>query len=424
MDLYQKFLESSGVSTDTREIGSGMIYFALRGENFNGNAFAAEALSKGAILAVIDEEKYDKGEHYLLVDNVLETLQALANHHRREFIIPVLAITGSNGKTTTKELIAAVLSKKYKIISTRGNLNNHIGVPLTLLRLEKGVEIAVIEMGANHVGEIATLCEIAEPNHGIITNIGKAHLEGFGGYEGVLKAKSELYQYLREHKGNVFINSTDPVLKNMGKRFPAPYYFPQKDDFYHCQLKVISPHLKLSAESGEVIETQLPGEYNFYNIAAALCIGKYFEVPYDAANQAIREYAPRNNRSQIIKKGEITILLDAYNANPSSMEAAIENLKSMKASRKSVILGDMNELGEDSEAEHRKIGRILKDSGLDKVWLCGEQMRWAKQECPIAVYYEKKDDLEAHLKALSLPSATVLVKASRSLALETLMECF
>lgn len=421
-NLYSKFLETRKVSTDTRQIEPGSIFFALKGPNFNANAFAAEALLKGAKYAVIDDASFAKGEQYLVVKDSLEALQDLARHHRKQLTIPVVGLTGSNGKTTSKELLHAVLSKKFKTFATRGNLNNHIGVPLSILSIDATVEMAVIEMGANHVGEIALLSSIANPTHGFITNIGKAHIGTFGGFENIIRGKSELYHHLITHNGVVFINSQNHILHNMAKRFAKPIFYPQPGDYYACSLVSADPMVKVKAENGEEIQTQLVGGYNFENIATALCIGKFFGVEPSKANQAIAEYVPSNMRSQIVKKVSNTIILDAYNANPSSMQAAIENLANMKVDKKIVILGDMFELEEEAEAEHRAIGKLLAEKKFTEVYLCGSLMRAAAMQIPFAKYFEKKDSLLAELKGNPISQATVLVKASRGIGLESVVE--
>lgn len=420
--IYSHFLESRKISTDTRKIEKDSIFFALKGPNFNANEFAEEALEKGASMAVIDEEKYKKDDRFILVDNVLETLQNLARHHRDRLTIPVIGLTGSNGKTTTKELINAVISKSYKVLATKGNLNNHIGVPLTILSITGQHEIAIIEMGANHVGEIQQLCSIAKPTHGLITNIGKAHLEGFGGYEGVIRAKSELYHYLIKTSGVVWINSKNEVLNNMAKRFLNPLFYPQKGDYYHCEFIDASPFVELKAENRDVIKTNIIGKYNFENIAAALCIGKYFNVPEKEANQAIAEYIPQNNRSQIVTKGNNTIILDAYNANPNSMASALENLAQMKADHKVAILGDMKELGPESIAEHEKLGADLSGKHLTDIYLCGDLIQSAQKHVPQAKYFKNKAELIEALKAHHFDHHVILIKASRSLGLEDIVE--
>lgn len=421
-NLYSKFLETRKVSTDTRQIEPGSIFFALKGPNFNANAFAAEALLKGAKYAVIDDASFAKGEQYLVVKDSLEALQDLARHHRKQLTIPVVGLTGSNGKTTSKELLHAVLSKKFKTFATRGNLNNHIGVPLSILSIDATVEMAVIEMGANHVGEIALLSSIANPTHGFITNIGKAHIGTFGGFENIIRGKSELYHHLITHNGVVFINSQNHILHNMAKRFAKPIFYPQSGDYYACSLLSADPMVKVKAENGEEIQTQLVGGYNFENIATALCIGKFFGVEPSKANQAIAEYLPSNMRSQIVKKGSNTIILDAYNANPSSMQAAIDNLANMKAEKKIAIVGDMFELEEEAEAEHRAIGRLLAEKKFNEVYLCGSLMRAAAMQMPSAKYFEKKESLLTELKDNPVSHATVLVKASRGIGLESVVE--
>ncbi len=416
--IYKLYLEHRSVSTDTRKIKAGDIFFALKGPNFDANAFASKALEAGASYAVIDDEQYKINDRYILVEDVLKTLQALALHHRRKLNIPVIGITGSNGKTTTKELIRNVLSTTYKTYATVGNLNNHIGVPLTLLSIDESVEVAIIEMGANKIGDIQELVEIAEPTHGLITNIGHAHTEGFGGIEGVIRGKSELYQFLIAHEGEVFINSQNEILHNMSKRFAKPLHYPAAGDFYHCRFLEASPFVKLETEEGEVIETQLIGSYNFENIAAALCIGKYFEVPADKANKAISDYVPSNNRSQVVKKGTNTIIMDAYNANPNSMEAAINNFQKMEASRKVVILGDMFELGDYSLQAHTKLGDQVSKGGFETVIFCGKSIQAALSSNPGAHYFEDKATLNEFLQKQNFIDTLILVKASRGIGLE------
>ena len=420
--LYQKYLEAGKISIDTRQITPGSVFFALKGDKFNANEFAAEALIKGARYAVVDDERFVKEERYILVEDSLVALQNLAKHHRSQLKIPIIGLTGSNGKTTTKELVNAVLSKKFKTFATKGNLNNHIGVPLTILSIDKSSEIAVIEMGANHLGEIALLSSIANPTHGFITNIGKAHIGTFGGFENIIRGKSELYQHLISNNGIVFINSQNPILSNMAKRFKATLLYPAVGDYYSCELIESDPFVKIKAENNEIVQTQMIGAYNFENIAAALCVGKYFEVNAKLANKAVAEYVPGNMRSQFLKKESNTIILDAYNANPSSMQAAIDNLASMKALKKVVILGDMFELEEEAEKEHRNLGRLLKEKKFDRVYLCGKLMRSAKAEFSDALLFESKDLLMEELKRNPINDSTILVKASRGIGLETVVE--
>ncbi len=419
--LYVNFLHSGKVSTDTRRISPGAIFFALKGPNFNANALASEALEKGASLAVIDEPEYREDDRYVLVDDVLETLQELARYHRKQLTIPVIGLTGSNGKTTTKELIQAVLSKKYKTLATQGNLNNHIGVPLTILSVTKEHEMAIIEMGANHQKEIEKLSSIADPSHGLITNIGKAHLEGFGGIEGVIKGKSELYHHLKENGGTVFMNSGNPILMKMKDWFKEVFLYPGKDDYYHCELVSTSPVLQLKTGDGHLVDTHLIGGYNFENIAAALCIGKFFGVPARDAEQAVAEYDPQNNRSQVVKKGSVTIIMDAYNANPDSMKSALENLAANPGS-KWAVLGDMKELGEDSRSEHAAIGHQLAAMDLDHIFLVGPEMKAAADTCPKAEYFTSKADLKKALSEHQPANCTILFKGSRSMGLEEATE--
>ena len=420
-ELYKLYLQCSAVSTDTRNITQDALFIALQGPNHNANEFAAEALRKGARYALVDDIKYAGQDQVFLVDNGLDALQTLARIHRSRLEIPVVGITGSNGKTTTKELIYQVLSTSYKTMATRGNLNNHIGVPLTILSIQPEVEIAVIEMGANHLREIAALCEIARPTHGLITNIGHAHIEGFGSFEGVVRGKSELYQYLIENGGVAFINSEDEILSNMAKRFRQPVLYPAAGDFLHLQLTGSDPFLKFIGERGNEVATQLIGGYNFYNVAAALCIGKFFKVPAELAERAVADYVPTNNRSQVIHQGSNTIILDAYNANPSSMNAALDNLLNMGSSHKMVILGDMMELGAESENAHRKILEKTRN-GIDLVLLCGPLMAAARQANPDALHFADKSALIDYLKSNPPDHSTILIKASRSIGLEETLE--
>jgi UDP-N-acetylmuramoyl-tripeptide--D-alanyl-D-alanine ligase len=421
-NLYEKYRESGKVSTDTRQITPGSIFFALKGDKFNANEFAAQAIEKGASYVVIDEAKFKRDERYIVVEDSLTALQQLAQYHRGQLQIPVIALTGSNGKTTSKELLNSVLSKKYKTFATKGNLNNHIGVPLTLLAIDSSIEVAVVEMGANHVGEIALLSSIANPTHGFITNIGKAHIGTFGGFENIIKGKTELYDHLFVNGGQVFVNSRNEILTNAAKRFPNALCYPQPDDFYHAELVGADPFVVLKAENGEVVRTNVIGAYNFENMAAALCIGKYFGVDAAEANKAIAEYTPANMRSQILNKGSNTIILDAYNANPSSMQAAIENLSMMKADQKVLILGDMFELEDEAAREHEAIGKLIREKGLKSVYLCGSLFKSALHEIPYAKYFEKKDELVTELKQFPIKNATVLVKASRGIGLETIVD--
>lgn len=421
-NLYTRYLETGTVSTDTRKISPGSVFFALKGDKFNANEFAAEALEKGAAYAVIDEEKFKKNDRYILVDDVLKTLQLLARHHRDRLDIPIIGLTGSNGKTTSKELVSVVLGTKFKTFATKGNLNNHIGVPLTLLSINSSTEMAVVEMGANHVGEIALLCRIANPTHGFITNIGKAHIGTFGGFENIVRGKSELYQHLLSNRGIVFLNSANPLLADLAKPFENPLTYPGKNDFYHAELITADPLVKIKADNGEVVQTQLLGGYNFENIAAALCIGKFFKVDEREANKAVASYLPGNMRSQVVKKDSNTIILDAYNANPTSMHAAIDSLAAMKAENKVLILGDMFELEGEADKEHRLIGALIREKGFKNVYLCGSLFKSALHEIPHAKFFSRKEDLIQELKQYPIAHATILVKASRGIGLETILE--
>ena len=420
-NLYTRYTASGVVSTDTRKITPGSVFFALKGDKFNANEFAAEALERGASWAVIDEEKYKKDDRCILVENTLETLQLLARYHRSQMKIPIIALTGSNGKTTTKELIQAVLREGFKTRSTLGNLNNHIGVPLTLLSLDSSVEVAVVEMGANHPEEIASLCQIANPTHGLITNIGKAHIGTFGGYENIVRAKSELYHYLLKNKGIVFVNSSNALLTELARPFDSPVFYPGKDDFYRAELVSADPLVRIRADNGEEVQTQMIGAYNFENIACALCVGKFFGVDSRLANQAVAHYLPGDMRSQVITNATNTIILDAYNANPSSMQAAIENMAAMKADNKVLILGDMFELEGEAHTEHQAVGRLIREKGFENVYLCGPLFKAALHEIPNAKYFMRKDELIRELKLYPVRHATVLVKASRGIGLETIV---
>ncbi len=416
-DLYQKFLTSTGVSTDTRLITPGSVFFALKGPKFNANEFAAEALKKGAAYAVVDEKAYQINDNCLLVDDGLTALQDLARYHRSQLKIPVVALTGSNGKTTSKELLAAVLSQKFSTYATKGNLNNHIGVPLTILSITKNIEIAVVEMGANHVREIADLCSIANPTHGFITNIGKAHIGTFGGFENIIKGKTELYDHLSKTGGTIFANSQNNLLADIARKLKSVVWYPEG-----CRLISSDPFLLVEAENDDQVQTQLTGAYNFENVAAALRIGKFFGVDASKANTAISNYSPSNMRSQVVRKASNVIILDAYNANPSSMAAAIENVAAMKASNKTLILGDMFELEEEAEKEHRNIGKLIKQHGFERVYLCGTLFKAAMSEIPFAKQFDKKETLIDELKKNPIKDSTILVKASRGIGLEAIVE--
>ncbi|WP_425390143.1 UDP-N-acetylmuramoyl-tripeptide--D-alanyl-D-alanine ligase [Ekhidna sp.] len=412
--LYSRFLLSDGVSIDTRTLEKDNLFFAINGPNFNANEFAEEALKKGASYAVVDDKKYVTNERIIHAKDGLEALQELAKFHRDRFKRPVLGITGSNGKTTTKELVARVLSQRYIIHATKGNYNNHIGVPLTLLHIHPQVEIAIIEMGANHVGEIGSYCEIARPTHGLITNIGRAHTETFGGIEGVIRGKSELFDFLRKNGGTPFINMSDSVLSNMSKRFDSPVTFPPKE----FKLLNSSPFLKVQLGEQQR-ETNVAGRYNFSNMAAAVAIGRHFSISDDLILDAISSYESDNARSQIIKKGSITIILDAYNANPDSMKVALDNLAE-QGKNTLAILGDMNEL-ENPDDQHSEVLEHARKLGIKHVMTVGEKI--GKVANP-NFHYENKDDLTKELSKMNFSNSTVLLKASRSIKLETILNAF
>lgn len=410
--LYSKFILSTGVSIDTRTMLEGNIFFAINGPNFNANEFAFDALESGALYAVVDEKKYVRNDKYILVEDGLTALQELAKFHRGKFQIPFLGITGSNGKTTTKELIVRVLSEKLEVHATEGNLNNHIGVPLTLLKLKKNAEVAVIEMGANHVGEIASYCQIAKPTHGLITNIGRAHTETFGGIEGIIRGKSELFDYLRKNQGTVFINNTDKVLSNMAKRFIDPILYPSRD----LELLETVPYLKIKLSNLEMM-TKTIGKFNYINIAAAVAIGSYFDVSDQQILTAISSYESDNSRSQIIKYGTTTVILDAYNANPDSMRAALHSLAEVKGN-KVAILGDMNEL-ENSDAAHKEVLDYAHELQIEKVLTVGSKIGKVADRVN---HFDSKEVLEDKLNDMDLDHSTVLLKASRSIKLETILK--
>jgi UDP-N-acetylmuramoyl-tripeptide--D-alanyl-D-alanine ligase len=421
LQLYQSYLACRSVSIDSRQVSPQSIFFALKGPRFDGNAFAEQALEQGASYAVIDDARYRKDARYILVGDVLTTLQQLATYHRQQLKIPIIGITGSSGKTTTKELIQAVLRSRYKVTATQGNLNNHIGVPLTVLSMNDQTEIGIVEMGANHVGEIAQLCEIARPTHGVITNIGHVHIEGFGSFEGVIRGKSELYDYLHRHNGVVFANTKDPIIKRITTPFTQVVTYPQPQDFYHCKFVTESPSVVYQSENGQLVRSQLLGRYHFQNIATVLCVAKYFQVDETKANRAIENYQPYNNRSQIIKKGSHTILLDAYNANFESIKGAIQALHVMPADHKVLILGDMAELGEETEEAHRALGRFTTQAVYKAVLLCGPRIIAAQEANPSALHFLKKEDLGVYLAQQKFRNTAFLIKGSRFLQLETLV---
>lgn len=430
--LYQYYLQHPVISTDTRKIAQGSLFFALKGDKFDANTFAAQALEAGAAYAIIDNAQYQVNDRCLLVDDVLTTLQDLARHHRRQLTIPVIGLTGTNGKTTTKELINAVLSQRFHTLATQGNLNNHIGVPLTVLSINASHQIAVVEMGANHQKEIELLSSISQPTHGLITNVGKAHLEGFGGVEGVKIAKGELYDWLAQH-GTAFINSNNPVLMEMQatRKFALPpvFYGDAIDDLVSGEITENAPLLTLqwtNNSSGEsyTVKTQLTGAYNLDNILAAISLGVYFKLTAAEINKGIENYQPKNNRSQIMQTATNTLICDYYNANPSSMQVAIENIGQLQANRKVLILGDMFELGDEAAAEHATIIEKALQTKVDERIFIGKSFssQNSKIENQNSTFYATAEEAIAGLKSNPIKNSTILIKGSRGMALERLVE--
>ncbi|SNC76027.1 UDP-N-acetylmuramoyl-tripeptide--D-alanyl-D-alanine ligase [Hymenobacter gelipurpurascens] len=424
--LYARFKASTAVSTDSRQPQDGTLFFALNGPSFRGRDFAPQALAAGARHAVVDDETLaaQDPEHYTYAPDPLVALQDLARYHRSQLIIPVLAITGSNGKTTTKELVNAVLSKRYRVQYTRGNLNNHIGVPLTLLSIRAGEhDLAIVEMGANHQGEIAMLCGLACPTHGLITNIGKAHLEGFGGEEGIALGKSELFRFLAGSGGTAFVNTLDPRLPGLAAAVPHSITYPNATDTYPATLLSAAPQVVFRLFNGETVEAQITGGYNFPNLAAAAAVGAYFEVANTDIEAALARYSPTNNRSQLVRTAHNDVVLDAYNANPSSMSAALRSFATRpgNAADKVVVLGDMFELGEASEAEHRELGHLLQSLRFGKVLLIGTHMQHATTQADF-LHFATKPEAATWLQTHPLRDQQVLIKGSRGMGLESLLE--
>jgi len=410
--LYKLYSDTFLVDTDTRKIRKDSIYFALKGENFNGNIFAEEALLKGASYSIIDEKKYKKSENYILVDDVLTTLQELAAYHRKKLNIPIIALTGSNGKTTTKELIHAVLSKQYNISATIGNLNNHIGVPLTLLAMTADTEIGIVEMGANHAKEIEFLCSIVHPDFGYITNFGKAHLEGFGSITGVIKAKSELYAFLKENHKTAFVNPVDSIQLEKSEGIKRVFFNTEKIRFLE-----VNPLVKISYNT-KAIQSNLIGKYNYNNIAAAITIGEYFTVSDIKIKEALETYTPSNNRSQIIKKDSNTIILDAYNANPTSMKAALESFLLIASENKTVVLGDMFELGANSAEEHQNLINYTKSLQFNNSYFIGNLFSKISHSKNT---FKSFEEFSEHFSSQKIKNGYILIKGSRGMALERVL---
>lgn len=425
-DIYKIYQQYPSVQTDTRKLKKGDIFFALKGPNFNGNLFAKQALDAGASYMIVDEQPPNTDERFIKVNDVLQTLQQLAKYHRLQFNknkidVPFIAITGSNGKTTTKELLHEVLSKKYITYTTEGNLNNHIGVPLTLLRIRPDAQMAIIEMGANHLNEIASYCEYAMPTHGLITNIGKAHLEGFGGVEGVKKGKGELFDYLAKNNGIAFVNADDINVTEQSNKVATKFFFGKNGKA--LQGSIIKsdpfPEVKIEGHNSYTIQTRLAGSYNLPNVLAAACIGRYFNVSDTQIKQAIENYTPSNSRSQLMQKGTNTFILDAYNANPGSMKAAIENFAEMKGDKKILLLGSMMELGENSRQEHEGLITLIDKYDWKAVALTGAQFNSLPHKY---LNFENASQVKEWLHQQNFENAQILIKGSRSMQMEKVLD--
>ncbi len=416
--IYDLFLKSSGVCTDSRKIKINNLYISLKGPRFNGNKFAKNALDKGATYAIVDEKEFAINDSYILVDNCLETLQELATHHRRNSKAKILAITGSNGKTTSKELIYSVLKSKFKTIATYGNLNNHIGVPLTLLSIHDETEIAIVEMGANHLKEIELLCNIAEPDYGYITNFGKAHLEGFINLEGVIKGKSELYTHLMEKSGLIFLNNKDPKQIEITNNYSNKFTFGETESNTNYSVKTVNSKISISIDD-VTIKTNLIGNYNIDNIAASICIGKYFGLSNLKIKEGIEKYIPNNNRSQILTKGSNKIILDAYNANPTSIQVALCSFNEMKDKNKIVFIGDMFELGRNSHQMHQEIVNLIEKMNFDKIFIIGDLFNKTRHSSKIKSF-KNLNDLKENMNEIL--NSTILIKGSRGMKLENIVD--
>lgn len=422
--VYKIFSEGGCIRTDSREVKNGDVFIALKGENYNGNAFAEKALEQGASLAVIDDNAYAGDKRCLPVPDTLQFLQQLARYHRRRLGIPIIGITGTNGKTTTKELCHAVLSQKFKTVATQGNYNNHIGVPLTLLSMNQTTEIGIVEMGANHPGEIKTLCDIAEPDYGIITNIGYAHLEGFGSYENIIKTKTELYEAVKNRRGTLFVHASDELLmQQAGNQSKVTYG--HSGCFANGEIMQTVPYLVFVLKSlkGHLyVKTKLIGGYNFDNTMAASAVGLYFHIDLLQIKEAIENYTPSNLRSQLLKTNRNTIILDAYNANPSSMKAAILNFAEMKGKNKLLIIGEMRELGALSEQAHSQLLDLISEKQFPKVILVGENFEMLTNKYTFTTYFKDTEDLIAYMKSLPITDSFILIKGSRGNKLERIVE--
>ena len=419
-ELHALFLQSNGVCTDTRTLKPNQLYFALSGDNFNGNTFASQAVEKGALKAIIDQKKYESSQT-ILTKNTLETLQELASYHRAYLGIPIIGLTGSNGKTTTKELINAVLSQKFTTYATQGNFNNHIGVPLTLLAMTKETEIGIVEMGANHQKEIEALCKISKPNYGLITNFGKAHLEGFGGIEGVIKGKSELYTYLKNNEGTAFVYDLDPIQIEKSKGISKKKTFGSPQSDYPIALEETNPTITIKANNTR-IESQLIGTYNFTNIGVAAVIGSYFNLSNDAIKKGIESYIPENNRSQQIQRQGYAIILDAYNANPTSMEAALQNLQTQNTSNTIAFIGDMFEVGDTALQEHQDILQLAHSIGINQVIAIGPSFGVSTPVNEKQQLFENYDAFAEAYSPIIPNNSTILIKGSRGMKMERILD--
>jgi len=420
-EIYKIYLEYPSVQTDTRKLNNGDIYFALKGENFNGNYFVKQAFEKGANYCIVDEIEYQLNEKCILVEDVLSCLQALATHHRKQFTIPFIAITGSNGKTTTKELLMAVLSSKYKTYATEGNLNNHIGVPLTILKIKKDAQVAIIEMGANHQKEIAFYCDIALPTHGLINNCGKAHLEGFGGIEGVKKGKGELYQFLKNNNGIIFRNADLTYLEEMSIGIEQQITYGEQTASFTGKSYTENSFLQVAILTKGLecnIHTQLVGEYNLANVLGAVAVGSTFDIHINDIKKSIEAYSPSNSRSQLIKIGTNTIILDAYNANPTSMVSAINNFSQLDYPNKIIMIGAMMELGDESIEEHQKIIDLLVQSNWKQVVLVGGNFNVVKHSF---IYFENSTLAQKWYNESAFENTAFLIKGSRAFQMEKII---
>jgi len=423
---FELYYETSGVSIDTRKIKKDSLFICLKGEKYDGNDFALQALENGAKYVISDDNNNKNIKNVFIVGDTLKYLQKLANFHRNKFNIPIIGITGTNGKTTTKELISTILSQKYNTLYTEGNLNNHIGVPLTLLNLNNRYEIAVVEMGANKPGDIKELVDITQPTHGIVTNMGKAHLEGFKSFEGVQKTKSEMYDYLEKFKCPIFYNEDDNILKkNLSQRTSNLIsYSTNNNSYIKGELISMSPFIKMKWKqneyTSEILETKMIGAYNYNNFLAAICIGRYFEIDSKLINEAVKTYIPKNNRSQIEKTKHNMLILDAYNANPTSMRNAIESFNLMKIENKLLILGDMYELGDDSYEEHKNIVKLVDSLHLETLYVGDNFMKF--NETSKNIFFKDKDELKKYIIKNQLKNKYILLKASRGIGLESIKD--